>query len=433
MDYSKRVSKMLKKMNKILSLISASSIVTTLVCSTLATSCSESKEIEITAIHLYPESDTLRPNESIPIRAVVEPSFRRTNDLDWELVDCPYPEITISDKGVVSADASLSISDLPKITVKASHGESVSATCELTVFPLPTYDFQGFAGNVIRYVNRVGQVCSQPLLKTGEYTYSTSQNIDVFEMAQEIPEPLTSFIDFTPLIPSSSLKYMRFQLRGGEYARHAIEWDTYDDGQWTDTIPKFNTIDPAVLFDTIDVYFACDPNVCLTINLNAWQNPGQQASDVKVTYDPVEKDDPHTIEYDAESTYRCYLYCPATSSVGTFTQTLSRIYVYRPKYEFLGLTFQVEPSPILDPSIAKMLQTTPEMGSMFEPKMYERPFDHLRYYQFDFTYEFLLEGREHTAEYWQYDALPLFSILINDYDGETTYLAATIDFYLEWI
>lgn len=422
----------MSKILKPLSLVSCVSLVTTLSCTTILTSCNNDKKDEITKIHLYPESTTIRPNESIAIRAVVEPSFRRTNDLKWELLNCPYPEITISDIGTLSASSTLSVTDLSTITVKASHNESVFATCDISILPLPTYNFQGFVNNEIRYVNRAGHICSQQWSHT-EFNYVTTQNIDVFEMEQEIPEPFTSFFDFTPIISGTALPYMRFELLGSKYARHAIEWDTYDDGAWTETIPKFTVIDPSVLFDTINVYFACDPRVSLTINFNTWQNPGYQPTDVKVTYAPTSEDDPHVIDYEQESVYRCNLYCPATSTVGTFSKTVSSIYVYRPKYEFMEFTFEVAPSVVLDPSIAAMLTITPEMGSTFKPILYERPYDHLRYYKFDLSYEFKLEGREHTADYWKYETLPLFSVNINDDDGEESYLACRIDFYLDWI
>lgn len=424
---------MIKNTKKLFGLLASGCLLTSLSSVMFSVSCTKQKE-NITKINLYPESTTIRPNESIIIRAVVEPSFRRTNDLKWELIDCPYDEITINDEGVLSATSALSVTDLSKITVKASHNASVFATCEISILPLPTYDFQGFDKSEIRYIDRAGHICSQKIKPTGPFTYTTTQNIDIFEMEQEIPEPFTSLIDFTPIISGSSLPYMRFELENGEYAKHAITWDfLYDDGSWTNEIPNFTVSDPSILFDTINVYFACDPRVCFTIHFNVWQDPGSQVTDVKVSYLPTESSDPHIIDYESESVYRCSLYCPATSSVGTFSQTLSTIYVYRPKYEFLGLTFEVKPSVILDPSIAKMLTTSPALGSTFTPQMREREYDHLRYYEFDLSYEFKLDGREHTAEFWKYDTLPLFSIMINDDDGETSYLACQIDFYLEWI
>lgn len=436
---------MFKKLRKTSAIISCCLLSNTFFTTACLTSCNVN-ETPITAIELYPDSTTIRPNESFAIRAVVQPSGLRTNDLIWELVDCPYDAITISKQGILSASLDLSVTDLSKITVKAiaPKNADVFSTCEISILPLPTYDFQGFVNNEIQYLDKSHSICSMPLIKKSEFEYETKANIDIFEMDdQPLPDPSwTSLINFTPIISATSMPYMNFALLDGEYARHSIQWDTYDDGAWTDTVPAFTTTHPEVMFDVVNVHFACDPRVCLTINFNSWQNPWQQVVDTKVDYIPEQDNDPHFIDRQEESVYRCDIFCPAESRSIVFSKTLSSIYVFRPKYEYLLFRFEIVPllggvldpeSSIYDPSFEKMLKTSPQIGSTFEPKMYERSIDHLRYYKFDLDYQFDLTLREHTAEYWHGNKLPIFAIRIFDTDGESEYLAGEIDFYVDWV
>ncbi|MCQ2956350.1 MAG: hypothetical protein MJ233_00270 [Mycoplasmoidaceae bacterium] len=187
------------------------------------TSCSIGDDIQ--NIQLFPDSNTIRPGETIPIRAVVFPSGRRTNNLKWELVDNTHPEITIDNQGVLHASPNLAIPELENIRVRASapSHSSVYTICDISILPLPTYDFQGFYNNEVRYLDLEHNICSMPLEKLDTFTYVTKEHINLFEMDfAPKPDPFKSFIDFKPIISGQSLPYQSFQLANGKYAAHGI-------------------------------------------------------------------------------------------------------------------------------------------------------------------------------------------------------------------
>ncbi|MCQ2956349.1 MAG: hypothetical protein MJ233_00265 [Mycoplasmoidaceae bacterium] len=154
------------------------------------------------------------------------------------------------------------------------------------------------------------------------------------------------------------------------------------------------------MFDQIIVSFACDPRIKLIINFNLFFNPREHDSAItNILYYPMDPNDIHTVKRLAENDYSCNLYCPAFAKTGIYTGTLSSIYCFRPKLEYMDYDFRIEPSSKLDPSIEEMLSITPGIGETFKPKMNIRPLDNFQYYSFDMDYTFTLTDREHTADY----------------------------------
>ncbi|MCQ3908629.1 MAG: hypothetical protein MJ200_03685 [Mycoplasmoidaceae bacterium] len=151
-------------------------------------SCSHNK-IVIESIELYSEAETIRPGESNLIRAVTTPDFIRITNLNWQLVDCPYKEITISNGGLLSVDSSIDVDNPIEINISASlpSDSSISSTIIVTLLPKANYNFQGFKDNKIEYIGRDEATWSSEIIKTGEFTYETKENVNVFERAQILP------------------------------------------------------------------------------------------------------------------------------------------------------------------------------------------------------------------------------------------------------
>lgn len=408
-------------------------------CIGVTTSCHDSEDINIEDIALYPDLDYIRPGEIKIVRAVALPDHQRITDLDWTLVDCPYPEISIDSEGWVAVDQSLQVGAQPIVVqIKATllSNSEVSNTTQITVLPKPSHDFQGFLNNEIQFLgNRTNEegereIKSVQLTQLDEKTYVTSQNIDVFQFDDpDLPEGWTSLINFTPLVGGGKPNFMSFTIDGGDYVTHSIEWDIeggYDDSAWTDTIPAIFTYNDTNIFDKIIVRFSCDPDVRLEINLTSWQAPWLQSSPGIYSFIPSsEEQQPNPINYVEDGVYKLSIPCPATSKHGIITKTLDSVYAYRTKFEYTDFTFEFEPSSYLE-DIEEMFV----YAKSSEPKLIERPFDKLRAYQFILSYQIDLSLRQHTYEDFDYSDVWIGTLYAMDPSAGGS--AANLEIWITW-
>lgn len=373
-------------------------------------SCSQ-EDIVVESIELYSESDTIRPGENNLIRAVATPDFIRITNLNWQLIDCPYKEINISDKGLLSVNSSIDVDEPIEINISASllNDSSISSTIVVTLLPKPNYNFQGFKDNKIEYIGRDETTWSSEIIKTGEFTYETKENVNVFERAQIIPG-WSSLINFVPLAVDEP-NFMSFTIEGSEFSTHAIQWtQDYDDSSWTRTIPNFDVYGSTACYDDVTVRFSCDPRVSFVIHFSAWQSPDDVSPPI-FSYISEDVEDTKDIEYNEEGIYILNILCPAYDKSGVISESYNSIYCYRPKYQYTELTFEYEVEEFLDQDEIFGMFTEYHMT---EPVLTERKFDHIRAYKFDFSYKMDLSQKTHTYEHWDYSNIHLGSIKVYD-------------------
>ena len=390
-------------------------------------SCSKNNE-NIDAIELYPETDNIRPGETKIIRAVGLPNYKRITNLNWTLIDCPYPEISINSIGHISADVSLSVTEPIVITIQATlpSNEAVTSTTQMTVLPDPLEDFQGFKNNEIQFINYEQQVDSVQLNKIDDKTYVTSHNVDVFEgMMSDWPEGWTSWINFTPLVGGDAPIFMSFTLDGGDYSHHTIQWREYNDSSWTSMIPAFDTVSNVYIWDKIIVRFSCDPAVRLIVNLTAWQKPEQDTQGMYAFIPDSGEEEENPLSFLSEGIYKLKIPCPGMAKQGIITKSINSLYAFRPKFFYSDFYFEWQEQPDLDPDIKNMFvyfQTT-------EPLLIERPFDALRAYKISMSYKIDLSLRQYTYEHWDYNDVFMGTIFAMD---PTTGDAINLEVWLTW-
>ena len=126
-------------------------------------SCSKQEKCE--KINLYATSKVIRPGEQQQIRAVILPSGKRDNNLDWEIAE-PIQGIHISDRGLVSADTTIMVTKPSTIVINGywKKNHDIFGQIELSLLPMSTYDFQGFLNNEIQFVNRNREIESIPII-----------------------------------------------------------------------------------------------------------------------------------------------------------------------------------------------------------------------------------------------------------------------------
>lgn len=390
-------------------------------------SCSR---INITKIHLYLQRDNVRPGESLIVRAIVEPTYKRTQDLKWSMTNAPQG-VTISHRGEISVPLELHIDGPIVVNVLAvsPSNSDVNANVAVTILPKPTLDFQGFVNDEIQHLDRDHNLVSTKIVKKSEYEYETAENIDIFEMDThfDAPEYFTSFVYFQPIISSTVTNFMSFNIKGGPDSPHGIMWSSgYVDESWTTSIPDFLTFDPAFYFETIIVHFSCDPRITLTINFNIWQSITQHNTGI-IQYIPDSVDDPHDMLEDLDGRYSCNMFCPDQETTGTYSGHIGSIYCSRPPQEYTLFNIQnFVYAKDLDPILKDALTVT-----VSEPTLVIRKFDHMRFYKFDVDYKFDLAKKQYPASHWHYQTLELGSIDIIDPTFKKT-VPCWIDFFIGW-
>lgn len=398
-----------------------------LVCSTIGIvgSCSVKKGAE--EIVLISDVKCLMPSQSTIIKAIVNPSkIRQVEGIQWEVLECPFEGVTIDENGLLSVASSVQVTNATKIAIKATMKDlpEVFNFMYLYIVPYSDSPFSGFANNEIRCLDREGQPTSVHIIQTSEFEYTNDIAIDLFQMdTRPRPEGFTSPIQFIPLITGDSSQYMRFHLDGPTNPDHAIDWEEYTDNNWTNTIPDFRVYDCTLLFDSIKVYFDCDPRICLTINFNTWQPPTEVNQGI-ITYSP-EEGDPHSIDLVTPGTYSSFLYCPVEGTSGVHMGCLKSIYCSYGKYEMPNFNFTFNLAPNLDPEIKQCLKFGADIQEV------EREFDHYKIYKIDFYYQFDLNKRIHTADYWDFANFKLLTMRVSD--KEFGGLVCLCDFYIDWI
>lgn len=394
-------------------------------------SCSHHDDANIQFVELYTETNTIRPGETLQIRAIEQPICRRTNNLIWEIVD-NIENVTISNKGLLSASISLLIDKPQQITVKATYPKdhSIFVSKQIWVLPSPTYTFQGFVNNEVQYLGRDhNDIRSVQLKKNDDFTYELTENIDLFYGDDDpLPSPFTSLINFEPYIGGTSQRYMSFQLESGPSFQQGIMWDDYDDGAWVDTIPSFSVINSSVLYQNVYVYFACDPRVSLILHFNLWQNKYDDVDPGKFFNINENPEDKHHIIYDEEGIYDGNILCPSDVRVGVQEGLIASIYCTRPNGEYTDFDFIINKDPEIDPDLDNALSY-----EIINMQLLSRPFDHQRFYKFDLFYSLDLTKIHKTAKEYDYEALPLFQIEAKDPFWPETRYACICTFQIEWI
>lgn len=414
--------KLMKHLKKLICLPTLS-----LVCSTIGIvgSCRPNKGVE--EIVLVSNVKCLMPSQSTIIKAIVYPSkTRQVENIQWEILECPFDGVTIDQNGLLSVASTVKVANATRIAVKATIVDlpEIFNFMYLYIVPYSDSPFSGFANNEIQCLDRDGQQTSVNIIQTSEFEYTNEKPIDLFEMdTRPRPEGFTSPIQFVPLITSDSSQYMRFHLDGPTNPDHAIDWEDYTDNNWTTTIPDFRVYNCTLLFDAIKVYFACDPRICLTIHFNTWQPPIEENQGV-ITYSPKD-DDPHSIDLVTPGTYSSFLYCPAVRTSGVHSGCLKSIYCSYGKYEMPNFDFAFDLNTSLDPEIKKCFKFGADIQEV------QREFDHYKIYKIDFYYEFDLNKKVHTADYWDFANFKLLTMRV--YDKVYKGLACLCDFYLDWI
>ena len=410
-------------------------------------SCNKQEETSITDFELLPEYTTIRPGEKILIRAIGYPSRQRISSLNWNIKNCDFDGLFISDNGELSADISLHIDDLKVVIVEATYKNdpSISQQVEISVLPKPTYDFQGFKNNEITYFGRCDDsghshpLCSMQfnVEKIGNiYQYSLPKPIDVFQFDKP-PSGYTSLINFVPIISDRSYNYMKFEF-DSKHKDHAIRFENYQEDTWTQTIPSLSIENASLLNEKINVYFACDPNIKLSIDFNTWQS-NEQLTVGNFDYLPTHISDMHDIVYDEPGIYSTTIFCPASQYVGTYDSTLNTIYCYRNKNEYTQFKFYLkwreglkEKELELLEEIQDMLTFNHDVGEehVFDAPVEQLDLNHLRYHKFNLDYHFDLSKRKHEASYYGYNSLWIASLYAVDPLNSSR--AAELDIHVDW-
>lgn len=399
-------------------------------------SCSQNK-LDITSIELFTDSKYFMPGDYEQIRAIIQPYNVRYRDLDWEILESPSSDITINDIGELWVPFSVYIDKPEKLVIKASapNNHDVFSLINAYVLPYSDSDFYGFENNEIQYVDRQGNTMSMSILRKDDYYYETEANIDVFELYKP-PRPFASWFNFKPLVRGENEPYMRFTLVGGMGQTHALSWDGYEDGTWTREIPDFSVYHNSLLFDEIEVNFACNQDVELHIKLATWQAPSESNTG-RITYVP-EPNNPHRLINEVGGLYSCNAYAPAKADGTLPKQHMHNILFFRPKYEYTDFIIQVDlidygkEDPLYDESEEMKKCVHYEINS----ELVTRECDHYRYYKVDFSYWFDSTERIHNASDWDYNQIQLFRIGATDpmfHDPSEKNYCAICDFYIDWV
>ncbi len=145
-----------------------------------------------------------------------------------------------------------------------------------------------------------------------------------------------------------------------------------------------------------------------------------------MTYVSDEPGDIHNIQRIEENVYETSIYCPAFAKDGTYTSSLSSIYCFNPPLEYLDYQFTMTWYPQLHPDLKEMMTVVD-----LQPKLYERSFDHFRYYQLDLNYSFKLTGRKIDANYFHFNKTRALTITLTD--PFIPGYSASIRVFVDWI
>lgn len=400
-------------------------------------SCAKQQDINITDIELYIDSQYLMPGDVLQVRAIIQPYNVRYRDLIWEIAETPSSDITINQSGELFIPFTTPITKPEKLVIKASSpfNRNVFKMVEVYVLPYSDSDFAGFENDELQYIDRQGQVQSMKIIKKDEYHYESEKYIDIFEMYNP-PKPFSSLIHFTPIVRGEISPYMQFNLKGGAGEPHVISWNEYEDGTWTKEIPDFTAYNNYLLFDEIEVHFACNENIVLNIKFEAWQGPADLNSG-RITYSP-EPNNPHRLVNEILSAYSCHAFAQSKVSDIGEKQYMHNILFFRPKYEYTEFVIQLDmvqypkDSPLYEESIEMQKCFHYELNS----RLVTRECDHYRYYVVDLCYWFDSSERIHDASYWDYSTIDLFKIGATDpmfHDPSEHNYCTTCDFYIDWI
>lgn len=394
-------------------------------------SCSKEEEEKITKITLFLPRNNVRPGETLSVKAIVDPGHIRTNDLNWSLSNAP-DGVTISNMGIISVPEDLQIDSIRNITITAGvkDGRDVFGEIDAAILPKPNLDFQGFVNDEIQYLGRDHKVTSMKINQITDFIYETEGYIDLFvgDDRTEAPPYFTSWFYFQPIVSSVTKNYMAFNMDGGSFEKHGIQWDGgYIDGVWVEQIPDFLTIDPSCPLDLITVNFSCDPRVVLKIHLNIWLNQSQITA-ANMWYIPDDTEHIHNLEMLFEGNYQTNLFCPSQWTTGEkyYTNHIGKLYVSRAAREYTEFIIDDFEEQIEEQSIADAL--TVEVTNR---DMYIRPYDHMRIYEFDVNYTFDLEKMQ-WASFYEYKSFFLGSINIRDPFFPSS-KPGWLDMYIEWI
>lgn len=392
--------------------------------------CSCSKTIFVTdSISLSATATCLKPGQTSRVMALDNKSKTRIKEVGWKILNSNHPEITINEDGLVSVPAWLEITKLEKITVYCYtlYSDDVNASLDIDIAPASASDFVGFEDNALWYYDKDMNVTSTDILRVSNTEYQAKAPIDIFEMdTREKPEGFESPIFFKPIICGENSKYMRFTTKCDVESSQPFLFNDYEEDAWTLDIPDFTVLDSTCIQASIQVHFAYDPNICLTINFNLWQNPESQTSSGLIFYVPGEGD-PHDIDPVVIGNYESKLFCPDKKVTGIYSGTLSHIYVCRPKYE----------QPDLDIVFVKNESLPQELADAFtysyEYHRITREFDNYSVYDLTFNYEFDLSKKQYDASKWNYANYYLLEMQCIDRFEGLDLLTCRCDFYIEWI
>ncbi len=392
-------------MNKILKKLSLLTATSNLVASpmVLITSCSKPHEnIPITLLRLSSRPGYICEGEQLRIDKNTYPEQGKYNDTIWEIVECPIEGFTISSDGVITAPDKLELSDeLVSLTVKATDvlTPEISDTLRVQIIKKPGQDqsFMGFVDNIVSYYDRDGNEANVNIVKTGKYLYKNEKPIDMF-----IGHTRTD-IEFVPLILKGYNTRMRFHLHDEEKPTKALAWVGYTDNTWTDTIPTFRVGLVQHRHDVMDITFACDERVHLTLNFNVWQEEIQNTDGI-INYMPPEQkqDDYHVIEEISPGMYTCTINLDKEPVYWTDKDELDGIYIYRKPYQFLDdLTFNIK-----YPSSPQIPIEDSDIKIVSSERVVMWPYDNYEGYRLTLTSSF----RNYKAEDFNFEQILLFTL-----------------------
>lgn len=394
-------------MNKILKRLSLLTAASALAVAPIAliSSCSKPHEnIPITLLRLSSRPGYICAGEQLQIDKNTYPEQGKYNDTTWEIIDCPIEGFTISPSGVIKAPDKLELSDeLISLTVKATDvlTPEISDTLRVQIIKKPRQDqsFMGFVDNMVSYYDRDGNEANVAIVKTGKYLYKNEKPIDMF-----IGRTRTD-IEFVPLILKGYNTRMRFHLHDEDKPTKALAWVGYTDNTWTDSIPTFRVGLVQHRHDVIDVTFACDERIHLTLNFNVWQEEIQNTDGIIDYRPPVEKQDTdyHVIEEISPGMFSCTINLKQQATLEwTTLDVLDGIYIYRKPYQFLDdLTFNIKyPSSPQIPIVNTDIKITDSK------RVVMWPYDNYEGYRLELTSSF----RSYNAASFDFEQILLFTL-----------------------
>lgn len=384
----------------------------------LLVSCQEKEHEYIKSITLSLKPNFVSPGKTATVRKKIYPYAATNNPLKWEILDCPFDGIEISQEGKISVPQSITITDPKIMHIRATDLDNPEIYDDLTVAicnePSPDQKFIGFADNKITYKDVYGETASVKIVESDDNFYTIEHPIDLFE-----GRPFEN-IEFLPIVGKGYNTKMQFHLHGQDTKTlRALSWVGYLDNSWTEEIPTFKVTFIEHLHDVMEVKFACDETVTLRIDFNVYQSPEKYTTPEIAYYDP---DSYHTIEPTVMQSYKSQIKLPIHhAEVSTIKHdVMKNVLVYRKPYEYLDdLSFRF----VLAEGITEDMISC-EITSKQE-KVWRKYDD---YKVLVLTLDFTIDLSKFDAKVYDYEAAEILTFHVADSHGLSTYCT----FYALW-